>query len=379
MGKRRGHGEGSIYQRESDGRWVAQLNLGIVGGTRRRQVFYGKTRKEAAEKLRLAQQALDQGLPTTPEKQTVGRFLARWLDEVARPTIRPATHRLYEYLIRVHIAPAIGGIKLSKLTAQDIHALLQAKQDTLAPSSRKKIHAVLHRALGQAERWQLVARNVADLVDAPRVERQEMAYLTPEQARTFLRAVQGDRLEALYTVALALGLRQGEALGLQWTDIDFDAGKLHVRRTLQRVDGELRFLPPKTKKSVRRLALPAVAITALRAHRVRQLEEKLLAGARWQERDLVFGSSIGTPLGGGDVRAWFHQALDRAGLPRMRFHDLRHSCVALLLAQGVDLKTIQEILGHHSISMTGDIYGHLVEAVKQDAAARMDDVLSGRQ
>ena len=244
-----------------------------------------------------------------------------------------------------------------------------------SPRTVQYTHTVLRRALGRALKWGLVARNVATLVDRPRSVRQEMQSLSPEQARVFLQAAEGDRLEALYSVAIAVGLRQGEALGLRWDDVDLDAGKLRVRVALQRVNGKLQLVGPKTAKSRRTIALPQTAVIALRKHRTRQLEERLRAGEHWQEMGLVFPSTIGTPHDARNVVRAFQKLLEQAGLPHMRFHDLRHTCASLLLAQGVHPRVVMEILGHSQISLTMDTYSHVIPSLQREAAQQMDAAL----
>jgi integrase len=245
-----------------------------------------------------------------------------------------------------------------------------------APRSVIKARLVLSSALDQAERWGFIPRNPVRLVDPPRVPHDDREPITPEQAHALLDAVQGHRLEALYTVALALGLRRSEALGLQWSDVDLDAGVLRVRRGLQRLKGGgLQFLELKTKKSRRDIAMPRVAVDALRAHTERQAFERRAAVEIWQEHDMVFASTIGTPLEPRNVNRHFASVLKRAGLPHLRFHDLRHACATLLLLQGVELKVVQEILGHASISTTGNIYAHVLQSLKHCAAASMDAAL----
>jgi integrase len=201
--------------------------------------------------------------------------------------------------------------------------------------------------------------------------------LTPEQARLFLGSVRGDRLEALYTVGLALGLRQGEILGLRWSDVDLDGGELRVAQALQRVNGRLQFVEPKSITSRRTVRLPNTVIRALRSHRVRQLEERLLAPDRWEKSDLVFTTSFGSPLDGRSVTRRFQAALEKAGLPRLRFHDLRHTAASIMLAQGISPRVVMETLGHSQISLTMNTYSHVMPSLKRDAAERMDAALSG--
>jgi len=373
---RRGHNEGSVFQRK-DGRWVGTLNLGWQDGKRRRKSFYGVTRREVAEALTKAQRDAQLRLAVTrDERLTVAAYLGRWLRESAGPTTRAKTRQGYGVIVSRHLVPALGRAPLAKLSPDQVQAMLNAKVAAgLSPQSVRNIHAVLRRALNQAHRWGLVPRNVATLVDLPRAVRYEAPAIAPEQARAILAAMQGDRLEALVTLTLATGLRQGEALALRWSDVDLDTGSLTVRRALSRVGGEVRFDEPKTTRSRRTVAIPASVIGVLRAHRKQQAQEQLWAGSRWQEYGLLFTSSIGTPMTGGDVTKRFQVLLRAAELPRLRFHDLRHGCASLLLAQGVHPRVVMEQLGHSTITLTMNVYSHVIPALQRDAAERMDAML----
>jgi len=247
----------------------------------------------------------------------------------------------------------------------------------LSPRRVQYIHAVLRRALGQAEKWGMVARNVAKLVNAPRVEQTEIKPFTPEEAKDFIRAIQGERLEALYLLAIATGLRQAEILGLSWKDIDLVGAELTVRTTLQRIDGELRFVEPKTARSRRTIALPSILITSLQAHRGRQIGEMLQAGPNWIKSDLVFTPPSGGPLADQGVRDQFYRILKNSGLRRQRFHDLRHSCASLLIAQGATSREVMEQLGHSTIVMTLNRYAHIFQEAKREMANKMGEVLAG--
>ncbi len=368
---KRANGEGSVWQR-SDGRWVGAISL--PGG--KRKSFYAVTRREVQQKLVRAQNDAHTGLPIIGEKQTLAQFLDRWLSESVKATVRPRTYSSYSDLVRLHIKPALGKTPLARVTPQQIQSLLNSKlEQKLSPSTVKYIHAVLRRALGQALKWGLVSRNAAALVDPPRVRREEVNVMNPEQARGFLDSIKGHRLEALYSVALAVGLRQGEALGLRWDDVDLESGQVEVRKQLQRLDGEFRLVEPKTSKSRRTVDLPGFAIDTLRHHRVRQIEERLAAGADWEEWGLVFTTQRGTPLDAKNVTHRFQEFLSRNDLPRMRFHDLRHACASLLLAQGEQARVVMEILGHSQISMTMNTYSHVIPALRREAADRMDGLL----
>ena len=422
MGTRRGNGEGSITKR-GDGRWMGQANLGWQDGKRCRKTVYGRTKREVQDKLREALHRSDLGLPALPEQETVGAFLLRWL-VVKEGQVRPRTFESYEQVVRCHLEPGLGHLRLAKLGPRDIASWLQRRQaQGTGVRTLQYARAVLRAALNQALRWEIVSRNAAALTDPPRHRAREIDPLTPIQAKTLLAAVAGHRLEALITVALALGLRRGEALGLQWNAVDLDAGVLSIRHTLDRTGGDaearrrlraerrrllaekevaksraevrrlsaaldetqrqskavkssLRMAEPKSTRSRRTITLPALAVTALRSHRTRQLEERLVAGNRWCDSGMVFTTTIGTPLGTQSLHRSFKSILRNAGLPDIRYHDLRHTAATLLLAQGVDPRTIMETLGHSQISLTLNTYAHVVPALQREAAAKMDEILS---
>ena len=373
---RRGPHEGSIYQR-ADGLWVGAVHLGYRDGKRRRKVVYGRTRRAVQEELVAIQRSLQQGLPVPAERQTVAQFLDRWLVHAVRPCVRPRTLQSYRQIVELHLAPGLGRLQLATLSPDDVQAFLNEKHAAgLSPRTVQYLRAVLRQALNRALRWGLVARNAAALADAPRVARTELAPFDPEEARRFLDAVRGDRLEALYTLALAAGLRQGEALGLRWSDVELEAGTVTVRHALSRIEGRLQLVEPKTVWSRRVVAVPAVAVAALRRQRARQLEERILAGSRWREGNFVFTTSIGTPLDGPTVTRRFKALLATARLRPQRFHDLRHATASLLLAQGVPARVVMETLGHSDVRLTLNTYSHVVPALGRQAAERMEELLS---
>ncbi len=378
MGSRRGHGEGAIYQRESDGLWVGSVDLGYVNGKRKRKTIYGKTRREVAEKLKVVLREQQQGLPVAIERQTVAQFLDRWLADDVKPTKAPKTYASYAETVRVHLNPTLGRVPLAKLSPQDVQMLLSSKTAAgLSPTTVRYIRTILRIALGRAEKWGMVARNVAAVVDPPRVVRTEVHPLTVEEARVFLAAVEGDRLETLYRLTISLGLRMGEVLGLAWDDVDLGSGTVRVRRALQRVDGRLILKEPKTERSRRTLTLPATLAASLRAHRVRQAEERLKLGPHWVDIGLVFTTPLGTPLEPSNVLKRFKVHLAGAGLPKQRFHDLRHCAASLLIAQLVPIEVVRSILGHAHISTTLDIYAHILPDAHREAAEQMDAILTG--
>jgi integrase len=369
--RRRGYGEGSIYQKK-DGRWVAAL---VLPG-RQRRYFYGESREEARRKLNQAIKAIDTGTYTDSRGRRLGEFLDQWLEEVVKPRVRQWTFAGYEVHIRLHIKPTLGAIALDELTPLDVQRWMNRKVgEGLSAKSVRYMRGTLRAALNQAIRWGMISRNVAMLVEPPRGPQYEIRPFDPEEARTFLTGIRGDRLEALYSVALALGLRQGEALGLQWRDVDLDRGLIRVVHQLQRVDSKLTLVSLKTDKSRRTLQVPASTLRGLRDHHARQAAEREQLGDGWHDRDLVFTKPDGRPLEGSTVTRLFHHHLDEAGLPQRRFHDLRHSCATLLLVQGVSPRVVMEVLGHSDVGMTLNTYSHVVPQLRREAADRMEEIL----
>lgn len=246
----------------------------------------------------------------------------------------------------------------------------------LSPRTVKHLLVTLRTALEVATKDGLVPRNVAALVDPPRSIKPEVQSFTPEQARLFLDAIQGDRLGGLLTLAASVGMRQGEILGLKWEDVDLERATISVRAALQRVNKKLVRVEPKSASAHRVISLPAVTVLALAAHRLRQEQERNWAGEDWREMGYVFTSRIGTPLDARGLIRRFHAILKSAGLPRLRFHDLRHSTATLLLAQGVSPRYITDLLGHSQVSFTMQTYAHVLAPVRKEVAAKMDEILA---
>lgn len=375
---RRANGEGSVYQRK-DGRWVGSVMVFTEAGTRARRAVYGRTRAEAHDKLVTLLRATQQGLPVASESLRVGAYLEGWLRDVAAVRVRPTTLRSYGIFVRCHLVPGLGDRRLARLSPADIRTFLKAKQGSgLSARSVQYMHAVLRVALEDATRDGLVGRNVAKLVATPTVRREEVRPLDPTQARRFLDVARQDRDYALWVVALAVGLRRGEVLGLAWDDVDLDAGTLRVRQAVQRVNGHLELVEPKTQRSRRTVPLPEIARDALRAHRVRQASERLVAGSTWRDSGLVFTSVVGGPLEPRNVSRRFKALAETAGLAdTVRLHDLRHTCASFLLAQGVQPRVVMETLGHSGIALTMNTYAHVMPSAQREAAEQMDRALRG--
>jgi integrase len=377
LSKKRGNGEGTIHRRKGGG-WCAQYTVYTAKG-RKRKSLYGKTRAEVAKKLAKGLSDREDGVVFDTENLTVGEYLDRWLKDSVEGNVGPRTLSNYQLQVRQHIRPALGRIRLKTLSPAHVQGLYRSKLDSgLAPSSVRYIHAVLHRALKQALRWSLVPRNASESVDLPKLGNEEVEVLLPEEVRAFLDAAREDRLEALYVVAVTVGLRRGELLGLRWTDLELEGEpKLRVGRQLQRMrDGSgRRFVAPKGGKG-RTIRLPARTVEALKAHRARQAEVRLKAGPLYQDDGLVFASEIGTPLEPSNIdRRSFKPLLKRAGLPDIRFHDLRHTCATVLLSQGVNPKFVQELLGHADIKLTLGTYSHFLPSMGDQTANAMENAL----
>ena len=375
MGKR-GNGEGGISRRK-DGLYMARYTIQTPTGSKRK-TLYGKTRREVDEKLTKAKADRDGGLVFDADNLKLGEYLGRWLADSVRDTVRPTTFERYEQMVRLHIRPVLGKVKLKNLTSAHVRGLYREKLDAgLSPRTVQYVHVTLHKALKQAIADGLIPRNATEAVKPPQVRREEMRPLTAEQVRILFDAAAGDRFEALYVLAVTTGLRQGELLGLKWDDVDLEEGTLRVRRTLTTAKGGPVLAAPKTKGSRRTVRLSQTALQALKSHLNRQLGDIEEAGDRWRENGLIFASETGEPLDRRLITTHrFKPLLKRAELPEVRFHDLRHTCATLLLSKNVNPKVVSEMLGHASIAITLDTYSHVLPTMQESAAEAMEDALS---
>jgi integrase len=393
---KRGNHEGSIRQRPN-GLWEARLSL----PNGRRKSLYGETRKDVQDKLRHAQRDMESGLDLTAKTRTVEHFLTDWMATVG-PSLSPKTHDSYAQVIRLYLIPALGRYRLDKLTPAHVQKMMadlgqrQTTPQTItyqrgattvsytrtggSLSARTITYArdVLRIALNQAVAWGLVTRNVAALTKPPRADRTPVQPLTAKQARAFLDYVEHQQspLFPLITTAIQTGMRQAELLGLRWRDVDLSQQTIHVRHTLQRVKGEWQFREPKSKRSVRTLAIPDPLLGVLRAHKDRQAFEQRTAANLWHDMDLVFTTALGTPLEPSNINRRLHRFLDACTLPRQGMHSLRHCCASLMLAQGIPARIVMEQLGHSQISLTMDTYAHVMPTMLKEAAKSVSAALS---
>jgi integrase len=405
--RRRGNNEGSIYKMQ-DGRWRAAVSVGKdAHGKPKRQVFTKPTRHEVQDELAKALRDVQLGLPIVSEKQTVGKYLDHWLCQIVKPSVRPKTFRTYSDFVKNHIGPSLGQIPLGKLSPQHVREFVNVKLaipdaeiaaeiapagdarragKCLSPATVKHILKMLRGALAVAVKDGQIQRNVAALVAPPTVPKHEMKAFSRTEARAFLAAVEGHRFEAVFTVAVALGMRQGEILGLRWSDVNLETGTLTVRAALQRVEKKLILVEPKSVRSRRSIQLPAVCVAAFARHMRSQEEWKRWAGSKWRETEYVFTTRIGTPVDARDLSREYYQITrpkrkgegtpaPKLGFPAIRFHDLRHSAATLLLAQGVSPRYITELLGHSQVSFTMQTYAHVLPEVQKETAAKMDEIL----
>jgi integrase len=377
MTRKRGNNEGSISRRKDDGGWMGRYTLHTTKGSKRRTV-YGKTRAEAAERLTKAMADRDGGLFFDAGSLTVAEYLDGWLRDSVRDTVRASTYERNEQIMRLHIKPALGKLKLKSLTPAHVQGLYRDRLDSgLAPATVHKVHVILHKALAQAVRWSLVPRNVSESVRPPRPTPEEMCPLSPEEARRLLEAARGNKLEVLYVLAIHTGMRQGELLALKWQDVNLENATIGIRRTLTKSGGRLLLGETKTKKSCRTVRLTETVVRSLREHLARQMEDIGRLGDLYKDDGLVFTSGVGTVINPTNLRKRsFATLLERANLPRIRFHDLRHTCATLLLGRNVHPKYVQELLGHANIAITLDTYSHVIPGMGDQTARAMEDVLS---
>jgi integrase len=377
--RKRASGESSIY-RDDDGRWHGFVSMGQKeNGRRDRRHVSGAKRADVVAKVRAIEAKRDAGMVDAAGRApTVGEWLDHWLDNIASRKVRARTLESYRSTVRLHLRPGIGHHRLDRLQPEHLEQLYAALAEKgLSPASILRAHRVLSRAVRVASQRGKVARNVATLVDPPAVKRPQRALpLSAAEAREVMSAAHSHRHAARWTVALAVGLRQSEALGLRWSDVDLDNGTLSVRRGLHRVRGQgLIYEEPKADRSRRTLALPAQLVDALRAHRAAQLEERITAGPLWQDHDLVFAQPNGRPIERkSDWRAW-KTLLRDAGVREVRLHDGRHTAATLLLSEGVHPRVVMEVLGHAQMRTTTDTYSHVLPALGRDAAERMGNAL----
>lgn len=366
--------------------WEARYSAGKDPGTGKQiqRSITGKTQKEVAQKLKAATASIDAGTYTAPSKMTVGEWLDIWSRDYLGG-VKPHTVASYTGNIKNHIKPALGAVKLEALSAHTVQGFYNKLGEGhngkhgLSPKTVKNVHGVLHKALQQAVAIGYIRFNPTDACTLPRMQKREIKPLDEEQSKSFLKAIQGHRMEDLFTVTLFTGMREGEVLGLTWDNVDFDRGTIFINKQLQREKkkgGRYIFAPLKNDKA--RTITPAPwVMQLLRAHRGRQNEQRLGAGKLWENSRLVFTDELGRHLAIHTVYKEFKAVVASIGCPDARFHDLRHSYAVAAIRSGDDIKTVQGNLGHATAAFTLDVYGHVTDQMKKESAARMEGYIKG--
>ena len=381
MAKRRANGEGNIRKRK-DSRWEGRYTAGRNPATGKAiyKNVLGKTQAEVKEKLKKAIEETKGLNIAKAESYTVGQWMDVWYEYYAQIKVRPSSHKTYEGYIKNHIKPSIGSIPLTKLTTLDLQRLYQKlltegrvdrleaqnQPKGLSPKTVRNINQVISSAMHLAIQQHLIAQDPTDGCALPKTEHREMQTLSADQLAAFLLEAKHSGVFEMYYIELATGLRRGELLGIKWEDIDFANQTLRVRRQVGRINGEVREAPLKTKNAYRTISLGTDAIGVLKQQREKQ-----------PSSSYVFPSPTGGPIAPDSVLHMLHRVLDRAGLPEIRFHDLRHTFATLALQNGVDVKTVSGMLGHFSAGFTLDTYAHVTTAAQKKAAKTMGEVLAG--
>jgi integrase len=375
MGKRRrAKGEGSL-EKLSDGRWRVRINVDTSRG-KRRKAFVAKTKSEV---IKRRDDYLGRG-PQIASTLPLASYLDRWLEDHVREQRRPSTHKEYESACRNHVVPEIGRVPMGELRAMHVQGLLTTlRAKGLKESTVHRVYAIVGAAMRQAVKWQVLSLDPMSGVDAPKPPKKgRTGFLTSEQVGQLFRAAKNWRDGRLYPVmamSVLTGMRQGEMCALRWRDVDLGAGTIHVNETLHRKAGGWEYGPTKSGKS-RVLEIDERTAAFLRYHRQRQREEKM-ASPSWEETDHVFTTLEGKPLHRAVLYQSFTRLLRREGLPKITFHELRHTCATLLGQTGAHPATVQAILGHANIKTTLDTYTHLWPGASRDAHGRLGDAVFG--
>lgn len=374
--KRNPNGAGTITKRK-DGRYQCAVYVLQPDGTRARKFAYGKTWAECDAKRRELLAKVDQGVPVPTRSAKLAEWLPYWLEHFIKPNRKRTTYSKYAMHVRLYLVPLLGSKSLEALGPRHVRTLVAEVSRRASPATAKEAHRVLRTALTAACREELVTRNAASLVEAPKVPRRELTPWTLDETLTFLEHARRDPLYAAFVLAVAMGLRRGEILGLRWSDVDLEQRVLRVSKQVQRVGGELYEDTTKSGRA-RPVPLPLICLAALRWHRMRKVEAARLKGVELSPSSYVFTTRTGRPIDPQNVNRSFFRITEAAGLRRIRLHDARHGCATLLTAAGVAPRVVMEILGHSQISITMDVYTHVTSDTQREAISHMDRLLRRR-
>jgi integrase len=369
--KKRGQNEGSIYYHNNSNSWCAQISL-----DGKRKTKYFETKKEARDWNKKMLDQIDNGLTYKGSKTTTKSYLREWLITVT-PNLAPTTARDYGSYVNRHILPFLGKVILSDLRPDQVQTFYtHLTEKGCSQTTIRIVHAVLHKALNQAVRLGLLGRNPASLVVKPKPKKKEMKTWNDTHVMSFLSVVKDPQYQALYYLAVTTGMRQGELLGLMWTDLDWISGHIQVKRQLQRITGQGKvFREPKSASGKRTIVIGQVGLDKLKANQENQQKLKVFAGEKWKERNLIFTTIIGTPMEPRKMYLMFKKYSNEIDLPSIRLHDLRHTAATLMLQEGIHPKIVQERLGHSDISLTLNTYSHVTPVMQQRVAEKLDNLL----
>ncbi|MEU7114969.1 tyrosine-type recombinase/integrase [Streptomyces sp. NPDC046182] len=372
--KRNPNGAGTITQRK-DGRYQAAVYVLQPDGIRARKFVYGKTWAECDAKRRALLDKVDNGVPVPTRSMKLSEWLPYWLDNIVKPRRKKTTAAKYEVHIRLYLVPMIGTKRLESLSVADVRRFLVQVEKKTSAATAKESHRVLRTALTAACREELVTRNVATLVEPPTVAARELSPWSLDETLDFLSAARKDPLYAAFVLAIALGFRRGEVVGLRWENVDLDKREIRVRTQRQRVGGEAYEDDPKGRRRKQTLPLPAICIAPLRWQRLKQAAMRERAGEKWEDTGYVFTTRTGQPLEPRNLYRSFTRVAKNAGLRVIRLHDARHGTATLLTAAGVAPRVVMEILGHSQIAVTMNVYTHVVQDTQREAVSHMDRLL----
>ncbi|MFD9612630.1 tyrosine-type recombinase/integrase [Streptomyces sp. NPDC059083] len=375
--KRNPNGAGTITQRK-DGRFQAAVYVLQPDGTTARKFAYGKTWAECDAKRRALLDKVDNGVPVPTRSMKLSEWLPYWLDNIVKPRRKKTTAAKYEVHIRLYLVPMIGTKRLESLSVADVRRFLVQVEKKASAATAKESHRVLRTALTAACREELVTRNVATLVEPPTVAARELSPWSLDETLDFLAAARKDPLYAAFVLAIALGFRRGEVVGLRWENVDLDKREIRVRTQRQRVGGEVYEDDPKGRRRKQTLPLPAICIAPLRWQRLKQAAARERAGEKWTETGYVFTTRTGQPIEPRNLYRSFTRVAKNADLRVVRLHDARHGTATLLTAAGVPPRVVMEILGHSQIAVTMNVYTHVVQDTQREAVSHMDRLLRSR-
>ena len=374
---RAAQGAGTIRQRK-DGRWEGRITVGINPGTGKpiRRSVYGSTQKEARQEMTAIQQAVDSGTYQAPDKTTIGEWLDTWMTTFCAAKVRPLTYSSYEVVIKKHIKPNMGALRLQAVRGVHVQKLYNGMTAAgLSPKTVKNVAAILHKAFSVAMKQGMIQTNPCDAAELPKVMQKEIKPLTDAEIPQFLAAIDDSPMRNAYALCLFAGLREGECLGLSWDQVDFQARRITVSQQLQKEKkkGARYYIAPTTKSGKpRQIEPPEIAFRYLRAERARQAENQLAAGECWSNPDnLVFTDATGKHLAIHTCYKHFKRIAARIGRPDARPHDLRHTAATVAIASGADIKSVQDLMGHATASFTLNVYAHTSDQMRRDTAARM--------